>query len=230
MNEFSLASGFLISAFGIVLAYFAILLYTNSLFGKTERCHLRNSYPFQFYRNDPIPCRIVLYLFLALDAIALSLGDVFYFSSLGTSLTIALGVFFGISALALIIANLLPLTNYKAHIFFAGLAFFVYSLASILYSFLTLIPGNSVAAPVLSVPISVVVGILGFVSFFALFNPKLLSWAKMDKAEENGKTYYVKPKVNFLALYEWIYLILMNVTGFLFFLDIIVTDAISFTM
>jgi hypothetical protein len=45
----------------------------------------------------------------------------------------------------------------------------------------------------------------------------------MDKAEENGKVIYVKPKVNWFAFYEWIFFVMENLTGIIFFINIMVT-------
>ena len=58
--------------------------------------------------------------------------------------------------------------------------------------------------------------------------PRLFNWAKMDKTEENGTVYYVKPKLNDFALYEWVYLFLEGVVGLLLLINLFVTPSIPF--
>ena len=64
--------------------------------------------------------------------------------------------------------------------------------------------------------------VFGFLSLLSFVNPKLLDWPKMERSEVNGTTYYVKPKVNFLALYEWAYLLLQLVSGIIFFANALI--------
>ena len=41
----------------------------------------------------------------------------------------------------------------------------------------------------------------------------------------NGNTFYVKPKINYFALYEWIFLIAIYFSNFLLYINIIVTGS-----
>lgn len=54
----------------------------------------------------------------------------------------------------------------------------------------------------------IVLTIIGFVVaifyFGVVMNPKLTSWAKVDKVEQNGKTIYQRPKIFVLAFSEWL--------------------------
>ncbi len=224
------ASGLLVASFALAIAYFVLLAYGNSLLLKEERNHFRNSFPYEFYKDLPLSYRLLLYGVLALDILSLALGMAFFFLYLDSTYALAILFFLVVSAFAMLISNILPLSHYKGHIIAALCGFAFFSLGSILFAFITLIPGGLILQSHISVPIVVLVGVLGFLSFFALFNPKLKNWARLDRTEENGATYYVKPKVNFLSLYEWIYLALLNLTGFLLFLDIIVTQGVTYTL
>ena len=222
------ASGLLIAGFALFIAYFVLLLYGNSLLVKEERNHLRNSFPYEFYKDFPIPFRVLLYVVLALSVLAGVLGMGFFFTYLETNYALVVLAVLAVSFFAMGIANVLPLSLYKSHIIAALVGFAFYSFGSILFSLFTIIPGGLKIGSHISVPIAVVVGVLGFLALFALFNPKLKNWYRLDRTEENGATYYVKPKVNFLSLYEWIFLGLIQLTAFLLFLNIIVTGTVTY--
>ncbi|MFA6860792.1 MAG: hypothetical protein WCR56_00165 [Bacilli bacterium] len=225
-NFFGLSNVFLIVGFASAMAYFCLLLYFNSLVSKPNRCHLRNSYPSQFYTEMSKLPKIFLYIIAIIDMFALALGFFFFFYSLNSTYGIILGSLFAFSSLSLLVSNLLSLSQYKAHIAFAAASFFSFAFACILCSFTTVMPGAALNPEDINVVIEVIIGVIGFFSFFALFNKKLLNWCKMDRTEENGAVYYVKPKVNFFALYEWIYLISENVVAFLLFIDMIAVKLI----
>lgn len=44
---------------------------------------------------------------------------------------------------------------------------------------------------------------ISFLELFQLVNPKIKNWSSMNKTEENGTTYWLKPKVNWLAVAIW---------------------------
>lgn len=222
------ASGLLIAAFALFIAYVVLLLYGNSLLAKEERNRLRNSFPYEFYKDFPVPYRILAYAVLALDIFLLALGFCFFFLSLETGYAYAVMLLWIVSAVALLCGNVLPLSRYKAHIIANLFAFFFFALGAILFCFFSVVPGALLLPSRLSLPILVLVGVVGFLGFFALLNPKLKDWYRLDRTEENGATYYVKPKVNYLALYEWIFLVLINLVAFLLFINIIVTGTVVY--
>lgn len=221
------ASGLLLAGFALSIAYFVLLAYGNSLLLKEERNHFRNSFPYEFYKDFPFSYRLFLYVILSLNILFVVLGMSFFFLALDSTYALCLLFFLALSAFSILASNLLPLSHYKGHIIAALSGFSFLSLGSILFSFITIIPGGILLERHVLVPIAVIVGIVGFLFFFALFNPKLKNWARLDRTEENGATYYVKPKVNFLSLYEWIALALLNLESFLLFLDIILTQGSS---
>lgn len=54
--------------------------------------------------------------------------------------------------------------------------------------------------------IGVCFGIIGLILAVIMLNPKLVEWAKLDKTEVDGATYYVRPKKNYLAITEWLFI------------------------
>lgn len=97
-----------------------------------------------------------------------------------------------------------PLKLLKTHLmcstFIIGASFLSFS--SIGYTLLTLYK------PFGEYPIFVILSILSFIIaifyFILVMNPKLTTWAKLEKVEQNGKTIYQRPKVFYLALCEWL--------------------------
>ncbi|MFA6625115.1 MAG: hypothetical protein WCS80_05075 [Bacilli bacterium] len=223
----SLASGFLICSFASILAYFVCIFCFNSFLGKEDRNHMRNSFPYQYYSSFPRFFRIFLYSFLGLAVLLGGIGVIFYFSFLGGSFALILGISFALSFLCLGLSNIIPLSAYKPHIILAISSFLLFSLSSILYMFINHFPCPNYNPQLVNRVICIIIGIVGFITFFSTFNPKLFSWFKMEKAEENGKTIYVKPKINWLAMYEWIFLILMAVAVLLLFVNVIIGNFVT---
>ena len=222
------ASGLLISGFALFIAYVVLVLYGNSLLVKEERNHLRNSFPYEYYKDMFPAFRYLTYAVLSLNLLANVLGMAFFFTAIGTTYALFVLGALAIGAICLFVSNILPLSSYKTHIAFSLLGFGFFALGAILFSFFTVIPGALLLTGHIAVFIAVLIGILGFLTFFALFNPKLKNWYRLDKTEENGATYYVKPKVNFLALYEWLAYLFVNLTVFLLFVDILVTGMVLY--
>lgn len=227
---FSWASGLLISGVALFMVYAVILMLFNNRIAKPDRNHFRNSFPYNFYQTFPISSRVLLYILLILSTALMVVGECFYFLSFQSSFQTILAITFSLSFLCLVSANLIPLSSYKAHIVFSAVGFFFYILSAVCYSFVTVLPGavSATTASYVSLPIVIIIGVLGFGSIFLIVNPKLKNWAKMDKTEENGTTYYVKPKVNFYAMDEWIFLFEEVLTALLLFFDILATQALTF--
>ena len=217
----TLASLFFLLSFAVYLLDTALLTFLNSRLAKEEKNHFRNSFPFEFYRQRNPRLRFVLYALVFLSLFFLLLGTSLYFVTFESIFAYAELVIFGLVAVLMAAGNILPLSSYRSHLLTNLSSFLLLSLGMILFAFQRIVPGAMIFPSEILVPIAVLSGILGFVSFFALFQKKLLNWAKLDKAEENGATYYVKPKVNLLALYEWIYFLLFEIQGLLFFFNIV---------
>jgi len=224
----SLASGFLLSGVSLFMAYLIVLFLLDSRLDKLARNHMRNSFPYNFYLDQPIPNRVLLYVLFILSLLFLMVGECFYFISFGNPFHYILSILLPLSLLCLGVSNLLPLSYYRFHIVFSAIGFFLYGLSCACYSFVTVIPGALPVGKEGSVPILVIIGAFGFLTLLSLVNPKLKDWAKMEKTEENGKTYYVKPKVNAYALTEWIVLFLQVLTALLLFFSVLATSALTF--
>lgn len=221
----AISSGFLIGGFALFIIYFVLLVYSNSLIDKPIRNHLRNSFPYNFYMDFSIKTRFILYVILALSGTLIAIGECMYMISFSTSYMYFISIFLPLSIIGLLISNLIPLSHYKTHIIAAFVGFGCLSLSTILLTFAGIVEGTMESSTQINLTIRIFLGIIGFVSFFALFNPKLLNWSKMDKTEEDGKTIYVKPKFNFLALYEWIYLILSYFVSFLLMINLFIQSS-----
>lgn len=214
--------GILLFCFGAVflICYLLFLFLFYRYPTKVEQDKFQNTYPYQFYASLPSTMKkVVLYIVFAFSILFLVFGSFTFFLSLSTVYNILIGIAFSLSILFLGLSNITSLSYYKRHILFALLAIGFYSLACLMYSF------RSIVDPIIgqegysTVPIDIIIGIFGGLFLFSLFNPGLLNWAKMDKTEVDGTTYYVKPKINYLALEEWILLVMQLITGALYLLN-----------
>ncbi len=222
MNYFHFACIFLIGGILLILSYFCFILYSNRMARMEERNSFLNSFPYLYYQNMPISMRIFLYILLGLGIVLLGLGESFFFSAMTfTPYQLALAILFPISSLCLYLSNILSLNYYKFHLITSILGFFFFASASLLTGLITFISGTGVQI-YYNTAITVIIGVIGLLSFLSLLNPKLANWAKMQKTEVNGKVVYVRPKVNFYALYEWIYLGLQTVVAILLLVNIFV--------
>ncbi len=225
---FQFAAAFLTIGFALFIAYVIVLFYSNSLLDKVNRNHFRNSFPYNFYMDDSIVLRVILYVLLGLSVLSACVGESFFFISLGGyGMLIAGGILLPLSLLFLAVSNILPLSFYKSHIVFALLGFLSFCGSMILLSVITPVVDPALNVEGLSIVSRIFFGVMGFASLLSLINPKLMDWAKMEKTEENGKSYYVKPKFNFLAMYEWIFLVEEFLVVFLCFINIISSNLIT---
>lgn len=224
--QLSLASGLLICGTISFIFYMIVLLLSNSMLDKQDKNRFRNSFPYQFYAKSSMPMRVMMYVMLLVSVCFTCCGEFFLlFASRMTVISIMIAILLPISLILLFISNILSLVHAKSHIITSTISFFTFSLACILFALTTFIP--SVDTLYISRVISIIVGVIGLIALISLINPKLSNWAKMEKAEIDGKTVYVKPKINYYALYEWIFLILMEIVALLLFIDIFVTGSVS---
>lgn len=221
--NFKIACLSLIGGFILVILYFVLLIFSNMTVRKEERNSFNNSFPYLYYQNMPMSMRIFLYIILGLGLVLIGMGECLFFSGLTfTCYQFVLSILFPLSALFLYISNILPLNYYKSHLIFSILAFFFFATASFLTGLIPFVSGSTLET-FYNKPIQFIVGAIGLICFASLLNPKLANWAKMEKTEVNGKVIYVRPRINFYALYEWIYLILMAVVSLLLFINMFVS-------
>lgn len=221
--NFKIACLSLIGGFILVILYFVLLIFSNMSVRKEERNSFNNSFPYLYYQNMPMSMRIFLYIILGLGLVLIGMGECLFFSGLTfTCYQFVLSILFPLSALFLYISNILPLNYYKSHLIFSILAFFFFATASFLTGLIPFVSGSTLET-FYNKPIQFIIGSIGLICFASLLNPKLANWAKMEKTEVNGKVIYVRPRINFYALYEWIYLILMAVVSLLLFINMFVS-------
>ena len=130
-----------------------------------------------------------------------------------------------ISIIAMTFSNVISFSYYKLHLYLALIAFCYFIFSVIFITFSTIIPGALIFTENFNLPIIVILGVLGFSLLLAMLNPRLKDWAKKERCEDNGKTFYVKPKINYFALYEWIFLIAIYFSNFLLYINIIVSGS-----
>ncbi len=220
MNFSQIAIGLFVCSLAFFIVYVILMVYFKSLTLKGQDVNFRNSYPYEIYSKLSIPNRILLYGSLFLNGILGALGLSFSFMSLNSNYSFIIGVVYSVSFICLIASNVLSLNFYKSHLLTSLCGILGFAFASILCCFITVIPEALGPEKTFYLPICIIIGVLGFLVLFSCFNPKLLSWAKMDKAEENGKTIFLKPKVNYLALYEWLVYIFYNVISLIIFISL----------
>lgn len=221
--NFKIACLSLIGGFILVVLYFVLLIFSNMAVRKEERNSFNNSFPYLYYQNMPMSMRIFLYIILGLGLVLVGMGECLFFSGLTfTCYQFVLSILFPLSALFLYISNILPLNYYKSHLIFSILAFFFFATASFLTGLIPFVSGSTLET-FYNKPIQFIIGAIGLICFASLLNPKLANWAKMEKTEVNGKVIYVRPRINFYALYEWIYLMLMAVVSLLLFINMFVS-------
>jgi|GEM_PF-974977 len=209
---------------GFGLLFALVYLLTLAFFARRERkkgevLHLANSYGYEYYRVLTPGTRFFLYFLLALSGMSLATGEALFFSLFSSYYTLSFAILFPLSLILFLLSNVIPLSSPKPHLFAAMGAFGLFGLAGILYSLVTVFPNITYYADSFSLPFLILVGAGGYLSFFSMFNPKLSDWAKMKRVEVDGATYYEKPKVNFLALGEWIGLFLSLFDALLFLLQ-----------
>ena len=206
--------------FVFLIQILLFFVFTRGKEGKRES--LRNTFGYEYYRVMKLNRRVFLYVLSAISVLFLGTGAGIFLSFFQSSYAVSTGISFSLALILLTLATLIPLPNYKLHIFtaFSGLGFL--GLSGILYSFATILPDVILFKNYFYIPLEVIFGLVGLLSLVSLFNPKLTSFYKMNRAEVNGTVYYEKPKVNSLALTEWFGYYSVYFLGALLLLQIVV--------
>ena len=220
MNYKNIAIGLFIGALAFFIIYLISIIYFKSLTLKGKDVNFRNTYPYEIYSKLSILNRVLLYGSLFANVALGAIGFFFAFQWLGSNYAIIIGSVYAVSFLALVISNVIPLSLPRLHLLSALFGILGFAFASILTCFMTIIPNVLLVSNSFILPMTIIIGILGFLVLLSSFNPKLLSWTKLDKAEIDGKTIYVKPKINFLASYEWLVYLFYNATILLIFISL----------
>lgn len=217
---------FLLIGVALIILYFVMMVYGNSLYKGGNR--FRNSFPYLYYMSFSMTFRLFLNILLFAGVFFMGLGEAFFFSSMALNYyQIMLAISFPLSLIALFISNILPLSYYRQHLAFYVIAVSLFGFSCISLGMIKWVHGDSGSESNYTYWTLIPTLIIGIVVLVSLVNPKLMNWAKMDRTEENGKTIYVRPKVNFLALYEWVLLILMTVVPVLLFADSLICGMLT---
>lgn len=221
--------GLFIAGFVCFLFYASTLLYSNFSLKKENRSSFLNSYGYEFYSKCNLPIQILLYTFLACTGGLIATAEItFLLAGHISYYTIILAICFSLSFILLIASNVTPLSFPRVHLTITTIAFFVFAFACFIYMFsMTNMFKHLTTGANYNDIIAIFIGVIGVVVIASLFNPRLKNWAKMERSEIDGKIVFIKPKINFLSLYEWIYLLVMILVAFLFFINTILAKSIT---
>ena len=223
MNLITIASFGLLASIALIFLYFVLLIISNNKLLKERRLSIKNSFPYEFYMEFPISIRVALYSLLFLSLIASIIGISCFFLAFNTTYMLMTMSLYVISIIAITFSNVISLSHYKIHIALSLISFFFFSYSALLITFSTSLNSALIYEENFNLPIIVILGVLGFSILLAMLNPRIKNWSKKERCEDNGKTFYVKPKINYLALYEWIFLIAIYFSNFLLYINIIVS-------
>lgn len=223
----TIASFGLLASIALIFLYFALLIISNNKLLKEKRLSIKNSFPYEFYMEFPISIRVALYSLLFLSLIASIIGISCFFLAFNTTYMLMTMSLYVISIIAITFSNVISLSHYKIHIALSLISFFFFSYSALLITFSTSLNSALIYEENFNLPIIVILGVLGFSILLAMLNPRIKNWSKKERCEDNGKTFYVKPKINYLALYEWIFLIAIYFSNFLLYINIIVSGDTS---
>ena len=67
----------------------------------------------------------------------------------------------------------------------------------------------------------------GILLLLMFLNPKLKSWANMEKTEVDGATYWIRPKLNWMCITIWAGYVVMAVLCFLFAIGVLTASPIE---
>ena len=227
MNLITIASFGLLASIALIFLYFVLLIISNNNLLKERRLSIKNSFPYEFYMEFPISIRVALYSLLFLSLIASIIGISCFFLAFNTTYMLMTMSLYVISIIAITFSNVISLSHYKIHIALSLISFFFFSYSALLITFSTSLNSALIYEENFNLPIIVILGVLGFSILLAMLNPRIKNWSKKERCEDNGKTFYVKPKINYLALYEWIFLIAIYFSNFLLYINIIVSGDTS---
>lgn len=197
----------------ILTIIFVVLV--NHFKDKNDNLSFLNSYPYEYFLSMSFSKRISLYIIFFLDLLiqaTLTFTSLFLLNT--TAVYLIIISFISIFAFILFsIGFVTPLSYLKQHIICIISSFLLFMSYNVLLSFVTIINENFKLN--FSITILILIGVIGFLSLISFINPNLSKFAKLNKSEDNGKTIYVKPKINSLPLYEWIYFILFQLSTIL---------------
>lgn len=146
----------------------------------------------------------------------LSMGSITY-----NTFSILLAFALTFSSISYLLITIIKPKYYKTFIFLFLLLAGSISIECVVFALLISKHGAMVANPDMAFAFSMILYVLSVLNLVFLFNPKLKNWDKLEKEEdEQGTIHYLRPKVLFLALHEWILIVYKTVIEILAFIFI----------
>lgn len=183
---------------------------------KDKKVYLVNSFGYEIYCSMPLERRILFYSMLGIFSSLSTAGIWMTLSVFNSIYLIMVSLLFVLGFVLISISNIIPFSLYKYHLisYYLGSGFIIAS--SLLMFFTNNIRGIIIDSDMIPLPLSI-----GFIFIFVIFlafilNPKNSEWFKLYKVNTNGKTHYEKPKINYLALEEWLSLGVLGIVDVLF--------------
>ena len=183
---------------------------------KDKKVYLVNSFGYEIYCSMPLERRILFYSMLGIFSSLSTAGIWMTLSVFNSIYLIMVSLLFVLGFVLISISNIIPFSLYKYHLisYYLGSGFIIAS--SLLMFFTNNIRGIIIDSDMIPLPLSI-----GFIFIFVIFlafilNPKNSEWFKLYKVNTNGKTHYQKPKINYLALEEWLSLGVLGIVDVLF--------------
>lgn len=230
-----------------ICACFATLIYLSysgmSLAGEvssTNNATLLNTFPGELTNSEKSKRKLVSRILAGAAAVLclLAYGLVFgglllpyaasnpEFESNGSlpfSLTAAFLLLFGIAAsVFMALTSFTPLSSIKQSLTSWSLLIFTTAGAGV---FQAMITGDNFALMEFNQVPTYVAMAFGIILLATLLNPKIKDWAKMQKTEVNGATYWIRPKVNWFAVSVWLSYLVNALYMVLFVISICVGSA-----
>lgn len=207
---------FLSTGLLFLFIYFLLL----SLYKKKEVSFL-NTFGYEIYSsldaNKRFSLYILLFIFSGISGTGIYMG-LSIFRSIFLNI-VSITFIFGYILVAL--SNIIPLSMYKYHLicYFSGAGLIASS--SILLFFGKFNSQLVIDNSVISMPIVILFLLISVLMMIFILNPNNSSFYKLERTSNNGKTTYIKPRINFLALEEWTSLIILGIINILFITQII---------
>ena len=212
----------------IISVIFSTLAFILTIFKKNKDADLsiKNSYPYEYYMNMNEKKRTIIYTIICVNMLVSSLASFLALYGLKSAFSLLVAIMFVLAIITFSLGFITPLSKTKTHIILIISSFLLYMSVNIMLAFIKVIEGTIYYGTDFTLTISIILGVCGFISLLSFFNPKLKNWAKLEKSEDNGTTFYIKPKVNYLALYEWIYYILFELSILLISINALINPSI----
>lgn len=195
---------------------FLLIFFAFIFLLKDKKVYLVNSFGYEIYSSMPLERRVLFYSMLGIFSSLSTAGIWMTLSVFNSIYLIMVSLLFVLGFVLISISNIIPFSLYKYHLisYYLGSGFIIAS--SLLMFFTNNIRGIIIDSDMIPLPLSI-----GFIFIFVIFlafilNPKNSEWFKLYKVNTNGKTHYEKPKINYLALEEWLSLGVLGIVDVLF--------------